>query len=76
MPYDIGCGRTSTSGHPSLLVNTRLDYETSWSINRALARVHAEIGGIAKSDGQLYAALSRDVRQVHVQAAAPEGSRA
>lgn len=59
-----------------VLVNTRLDYETSWSTNRVLARVHAELGGIAMSDGQLSAALGGDARQVYVQAAAPEGSRA
>jgi hypothetical protein len=59
-----------------ILVNTRLDYETSWSTNRVLARVHAELGGIGKSDGRLCAALGGDVRQVHVQAVAPEGSRA
>jgi hypothetical protein len=59
-----------------ILVNTRLDYETSWSTNRVLARVHAELGGVAKSDGQLCTALGGDVRQVHVQASAPEGSRA
>jgi len=41
-----------------------------------LSRVHAELGGIAKSDGQLSAALGSDVRQLHVQAVAPEGSRA
>lgn len=59
-----------------ILVNTRLTYETSWSANRVLARVHAELGGIVKSDGRLHALLGRDVRQVHVHASGPEGSSA
>jgi hypothetical protein len=59
-----------------VLGNTRLEYETSWSSNRVLARVHAELGGIVESDGQLRAALGSDARQVHVHATAPEGSGA
>ena len=57
------------------LANTRCEYETSWSTNRVLARVHAELGGIAESDGQLRAALGTNVRQVFAHAAASEGSR-
>lgn len=70
-----GGGRFVALDKTQILVNTRLDYETSWSTNRVLARVYAELGDITKSDGQLCAVLGRDVRQVHAQAAAPEGSR-
>lgn len=59
-----------------ILGNTRPDYETSWSTNRVLARVHAELGGISGSDGRLRALLGSDVSQVLAQATAPEGSRA
>jgi hypothetical protein len=57
------------------LANTRRSYETSWSTNRVLARVHAELGGVAGSDGQLRAELGNDVRQVFAHAVAAEGSR-
>lgn len=57
-----------------ILGNTRLDYETSWSTNRVLARVYAELGGITESNGQLRTAFGKDVRQVHAQTTAPEGS--
>ncbi len=59
-----------------ILGNTRPDYETSWATNRVLARVHAELGGITGSDGQLRAALGNDMRQVFAHASAPEASRA
>jgi len=57
-----------------ILPNTRLDYETSWSTNRVLALIHAELGGITGSDGKLRAALGNNVRQVFVHVAAPEAS--
>lgn len=59
-----------------ILNNTRQEYETSWSSNRALARVHAELGRIAGSDGQLSAVLGQDLLQVSVRATAPEGASA
>lgn len=57
-----------------ILPDTRLDYETSWSTNRVLALVHAELGGITGSDGQLHAALGNNVRQVFAHVSAPEAS--
>lgn len=74
--FILGGARITALDKTPILVNTRLEYETSWSTNRVLARVHAELGEIVKSDGQLYSALGSDVRQVHVQAADPEGSSA
>lgn len=59
-----------------ILADTRPDYETSWAANRVLARVHAELGGIAESNGHLLAALGSEVRQVFAQVTAPEGSDA
>lgn len=70
-----GARFTALDKTPSL-GNTRPGYDTSWSANRVLARVHAELGGLAGTDGRLCAALGRDVRQVFAQAAAPEASRA
>jgi hypothetical protein len=58
-----------------ILPNVRSEYETSWSTNRVLALVHAELGGITVSDGRLRAELGDDVRQVIAHAVAPEGSR-
>lgn len=58
-----------------ILADTRPDYNTSWSTNRVLARVHAELGGIGASDGRLRAALGSKARQVFALVTAPEGSR-
>lgn len=55
-----------------ILSNTRAEYETSWSTNRALALIHAELGGIGSADSRLCAALGDDVRLVFAKAAAPE----
>ena len=41
-----------------------------------LSWVHAELGGITESDGQLLAALGNEVRQISAQATATEGSGA
>jgi hypothetical protein len=59
-----------------ILPDTRSSYETSWSTNRVLARVHAELGGIAGADGTLRAALGDHSREVSARAIAPEGSPA
>lgn len=59
-----------------ILPNTKPDYETSWASNRALALVHAALGGITVPDGKLRAALGDDVRQIFVHTTAPEGSKA
>lgn len=72
--YASGTPRFSSLDKTPILPNKRLDYETSWSVNRVLSWVHAELGGITESDGQLRAALGNDVRQVCAQATAAEGS--
>jgi hypothetical protein len=59
-----------------VLANTRRHYDTSWSTNRVLARVHADLGGIGDTDGRLRAALGNEVHQVTAQAVAEEGSGA
>lgn len=59
-----------------ILGNTRTDYETSWATNRVLTLVHATLGGIAVSDGQLHAALGGHVHQVFAHTTAPEASSA
>ena len=74
--FAIGAPRFSALDKTPILPNRRLEYETSWSTNRVLAWVHAELGGITDSDGQLRGALGSDVRQVSAQVTAPEGSRA
>jgi hypothetical protein len=58
------------------LANTRRHYDTSWSANRMLARVHADLGGMAGSDERLRAALGSDIHHVTAHAVAEEGSRA
>jgi len=58
-----------------ILPNTKSGYETSWSTNRVLARVHAELGGIAGSDHGLRSKFGSDLRQVTAKVSAPEGSR-
>jgi hypothetical protein len=72
----MGDPRFSAIDKTPILPNRRLEYETSWSTNRVLAWVHAELGGITDSDGQLRVALGSDVRQVSALVTAPEGSRA
>ncbi len=57
-----------------ILANTRLEYETSWAVNRVLARVHAELAGITVSDGQLQRLLGDNVRQITVHTNAIEAS--
>ncbi len=59
-----------------ILPNGRPDYATSWATNRALARVHAELGRITDADSPLRAALGGHVAQVFAHAAAPEASPA
>lgn len=56
------------------LANTRPRYETSWAVNRALARVHADLGGIAGRDHPIRIALGDDVLQLGAHASAAEGS--
>jgi hypothetical protein len=58
-----------------ILANKRLDYQTSWSANRVLARVHAELAGIGAPDARLPELLGEEVLQVSAQVAAPEASR-
>jgi hypothetical protein len=58
-----------------ILPNTKSGYETSWSTNRVLARVHAELGGIAGSDDGLRSRFGGDLCQVTAKVSAPEGSR-
>lgn len=72
--YDEGARFISLDKTP-ILANTRLEYETSWAANRVLARVHAELAGITKSDGQLRAILGEKVRQVVVHTNTSEASR-
>lgn len=74
--FAIGAPRFSALDKTPILPNRRLEYETSWSTNRVLAWVHAELGGINESDGQLRVALGSDVRQVSALVTAPEGSHA
>lgn len=59
-----------------ILSSKRPNYETSWASNRVLARVHAELGGVAEPDETLRAALGDEVRQTSALSTAPEGSRA
>jgi hypothetical protein len=59
-----------------ILPNKRHNFETSWSANRVLARVHAELGCMTESDSQLRVALGADVHQVSAQVTAVEGSDA
>lgn len=58
-----------------ILPNTKSEYETSWSANRVLARVHADLGGLDGTDGRLVSQLGSNVRQLSALASAPEGSR-
>jgi hypothetical protein len=58
-----------------ILSNTRAGYDTSWSINRVLSLVHAELGGVIASDGRLRALLGADIQQVFAQSIGIEGSR-
>jgi hypothetical protein len=57
-----------------ILPDTRLNYETSWSTNRTMALVHAELAGVIRSDGRLRTALGGCVRHVSARATSPEAS--
>ncbi|TCB77269.1 hypothetical protein [Acinetobacter sp. ANC 4173] len=57
-----------------ILANTRPEYETSWAMNRVLARVYAELAVITESDGQLTQILGEAVSQVTVHAPVAEAS--
>ena len=74
--FPAGSPRFSSLDKTPILPNKRHEYETSWSTNRVLTWVHAELGGITDSDGQLRSALGSNVQQISAQVTAPEGSRA
>jgi hypothetical protein len=74
--FASGTARFSSLDKTPILPNKRLEYETSWSNNRVLSWVHAELGGITESSGQLRAVLGNDVQQVSAQSNAPEGQGA
>ncbi|MFJ4052977.1 hypothetical protein ACIPZC_05830 [Pseudomonas sp. NPDC089743] len=59
-----------------ILPNTKERYETSWAVNRVLARLHAALGGITDEDDALFVALGHEVQLISAVAAAPEGSPA
>ncbi len=74
--FHAGAPRFSGLDKTPILPNKRLVYETSWSTNRALTRVHAELAGITESAGELRSALGNNVQQISAQVSAPEGSQA
>ena len=59
-----------------ILSNRRSSYETSWSTNRVLARVHAELGGLTGASDSVRRAFENEVHQLSARVAASEGSSA
>lgn len=56
------------------LANTRDVYETSWSVNRVLARIHADLGGITGSDNKMRLLLGSADQRISAHTTASEGS--
>lgn len=74
--FASGSARFTALDKTPILSDTKSEYHTSWSTNRVLARVHAELGGITKSDGKLLAVLGSGSTQVSAYVTATEGSPA
>lgn len=58
-----------------VLPNTRHGYQTSWAVNRVLARLHAELASPDPVDSRLRQALGTAISEVNVVVVAPEGAR-
>ncbi|MGE1155184.1 hypothetical protein [Pseudomonas kitaguniensis] len=67
--------RFSAIDKTPILPNKRHAFEPSWSTNRVLARVHAELGGITGSDGQLRIELGSKIREILAHSTALTGSK-
>lgn len=74
--FSPGAPRFISLDKTPILSNKRSSYETSWSTNRVLARVHAELGGQNGVSDSVRRALGNEVRHLSAQVVASEGSPA
>lgn len=72
--FSPGAPRFIALDKTPILSNRRSSYETSWSTNRVLARVHAELGGLTGASDSVRRVLGDEVLQLSAQVTAPEGS--
>ncbi|MDC8746755.1 hypothetical protein NY751_11860 [Xanthomonas campestris] len=74
--FDAPLARFVMLDKTPILPNTRPQYAPSWATNRVLALVHGTLAGLTAPNNDLVRALGGDVRHVHAEAMATEGSHA